>query len=172
MPKTGARPLTDLEKTWGGKFQAGSKADIEKAFSEPGSRGIVYIKWNPKTAHVFNVENVDGNLRFIDGQPTPPLTDASNYFSRGYDTQFMRLDDKPTPPDATMQPYVVHHAPPPEPLKPPTPGPQAEGQIWQAAKKTGTQFAQTAVSGAHAGATSVSSLLNTAESQNPPDSAP
>jgi hypothetical protein len=29
---------------------------------------------------VFNVENVGGKVRFVDGQPTPPVPGASHYF--------------------------------------------------------------------------------------------
>lgn len=103
------RDLSSIEDTWGGQFQPGSKTDIERAFSEPGSRGVVSILWhNGDGGHVFNVENVDGKVRFVDGQPNPPLTDASQYFNYGHSTNFIRLDDKPTPPGPSTDPYVIN----------------------------------------------------------------
>jgi papain fold toxin 1 (glutamine deamidase) of polymorphic toxin system len=102
----GGRPLSVIEKPWGVKFTAGSKADIENAFKDPGSRGVVYIKWNRAGAHVFNVENVDGQVRFVDAQPNPPVTDASSYFGRGHSTSYVRLDDRPTPSAGDTKPYL------------------------------------------------------------------
>lgn len=153
IDKPGGRPISVISDTWGGEFKSGSKADIEKAFSEPGSRGVVYIKWNGKGAHVFNVENVDGNVRFIDGQPNPPVTDASSYFANGHSTQYIRLDDKPTPQDFSTQRYVTHNYPDPGPSGPAIPS-----------------SVSNVVHGAHAGATTTSTLLNTAESQPQPNS--
>jgi hypothetical protein len=109
----GGRQLSSITGPWGGRFTPGTKTDIEDAFKEPGSRGVVYIEWNHPTglpisngAHVFNVENVGGKVRFLDGQPTPPVTDASHYFDDGHDTMYIRLDNRPTPsPDAT-KPYL------------------------------------------------------------------
>lgn len=44
-----------------------------------GSIGIVYVQWaKNQEAHVFNVENVNGKVRFIDAQDG--TTDASGYF--------------------------------------------------------------------------------------------
>jgi hypothetical protein len=102
----GGRPLGSIENTWGGKFTAGTKADIQQAFDEPGSRGIVYIAWKNGGGHVFNVENVDGTVRFLDGQPTPSVQDASGYFDLGGNTHYLRLDDLPTPPDSSTKPYL------------------------------------------------------------------
>jgi hypothetical protein len=104
----GGRPLSVIERTWGAKFKPGTKADIEQAFSEPGSRGVVFIQWKLplQGAHVFNVENVGGEVRFVDGQPNPPLTDASSHFDRGHNTAYVRLDDKPTPPADATKSYL------------------------------------------------------------------
>ena len=95
----GGRPLSVIEQAWGGNFVPGTKGEIEDAFKQPGSRGIVYIAWNGPGggAHVFGVENVGGKVRFVDGQPTPPLRDASHYFTAGRDTQYLRLDHRATP---------------------------------------------------------------------------
>jgi hypothetical protein len=65
----GGRKPSTIENAWGRKFTAGSKTDIEQAFKDPGSRGIVSIRWNKGGGHVFNVENVGGKVRFLDGQP-------------------------------------------------------------------------------------------------------
>jgi hypothetical protein len=93
------RSLSDISSRWGRNFTPGSRADIERAFQQfgPGSRGVVYIPWKNGGAHVFNVENVNGQIRFVDGQNN--LLDASGYFARGGQPAFVRLDDLPIPPD-------------------------------------------------------------------------
>jgi hypothetical protein len=103
----GGRKASTIENAWGRKFTKGSKADIEQAFKDPGSRGIVSIKWNKGGGHVFNVENVGGRVRFLDGQPIPVRTDASFYFNHGSNTKYLRLDDLPTPAPSKTSPYVV-----------------------------------------------------------------
>jgi hypothetical protein len=102
----GGRSAAAIEKPWGGKLTSATKAETEKAFEEPGSRGVVAIQWNRGGGHVFNVENVDGDVRFLDGQPTPPVTDASYYFGRGHSTAYIRLDNRPTPPADATKPYL------------------------------------------------------------------
>ncbi|MFI7573362.1 toxin glutamine deamidase domain-containing protein [Micromonospora sp. NPDC049497] len=91
------RPLADLENAWGRTFTPGARGDIEKAFETfgPGSRGVVYAKWQGNGAHVFNVENVGGTVRFVDGQNAG--VDVASYFDIAKDTSFVRLDDVPTP---------------------------------------------------------------------------
>jgi hypothetical protein len=90
---SGGRPLSDVENAWGRTFKPGTQAEIEQAFKQagPGSRGVVYIKWNGPGAHVFNVENVGGKVRFVDGQNG--VADVANYFTKGSGTRFIRLDD-------------------------------------------------------------------------------
>jgi hypothetical protein len=104
----GGRRLNAIEHSWGRTFTPGTKAEIDEAFKQPGSRGVVYIAWNGPGggAHVFNVENVGGNVRYVDGQPTPPVPDASHYFSRGRNTKYLRLDDLPTPPDNAIKKFL------------------------------------------------------------------
>lgn len=104
----GGRSTTVITRTWGRDFTAGTKEDIEKTFNEPGSRGVIYIAWKfpMQGAHVFNVENVGGEVRFVDGQPNPPLTDASHYFNLGHSTAYVRLDDLPAPFKDTVRPYL------------------------------------------------------------------
>lgn len=93
----GGRPLADIESTWGRKFTSGGQTDIEKAFAQhgPGSRGVVYIQWKNGGGHVFNVENVGGKVRFIDGQNAG--RDVADYFGQGFNTSYVRLDDIPMP---------------------------------------------------------------------------
>lgn len=93
----GGRSLGDIEGTWGRKFTNGGQADIEQAFQNfgPGSRGVVGIRWNNGGGHVFNVENVGGKVRFIDGQNAG--RDVADYFAKGHSTSFVRLDDIPMP---------------------------------------------------------------------------
>lgn len=102
----GGRSLDVIEKAWGGRFIPGSRAEIEEAFKQPGSRGVVYIRWDAGGAHVFNVENNGGKARFVDGQPTPARRDASRYFGRGHSTKYIRLDDRSEPPDSATGRYL------------------------------------------------------------------
>ncbi|WP_285637300.1 toxin glutamine deamidase domain-containing protein [Actinoallomurus iriomotensis] len=105
----GGRPLDVIEDAWDGDFTDGTKSEIEAAFKEPGARGVVYIVWHGNTgAHVFNVENVGGKVRFVDGQPTPPVMDASHYFNIGGRTAYLRLDDLQTPDPSRTKPYLEH----------------------------------------------------------------
>jgi hypothetical protein len=117
----GGRKPSTIENAWGRKFTAGSKADIEQAFKDPGSRGIVSIRWNKGGGHVFNVENVGGTVRFLDGQPIPVRTDASFYFTHGSKTKYLRLDDLPAPSPSAISPYVTTPAAPVTPATPATP---------------------------------------------------
>ncbi|MEV3925150.1 toxin glutamine deamidase domain-containing protein [Actinomadura coerulea] len=104
----GGRDLSDIEQAWGGTFTSGTKAEIEEAFKQPGSRGIVYIAWNGVNtgAHVFSVENVGGRVRFVDSQPKPPVRDAAHYFTVGHSTKYLRVDDLPTPPSNKTDPFL------------------------------------------------------------------
>jgi hypothetical protein len=105
----GGRPLDVIEQPWNRKFTDGTKTEIEAAFQDPGARGVVYIRWHGiKGAHVFNVENVGGKVRFVDGQPTPPVADASHYFNLGGRTAYLRLDDLQTPDRDATKPYLEH----------------------------------------------------------------
>jgi hypothetical protein len=104
----GGRLLEVIQKPWDRSFTPGTKAEIEEAFKQPGSRGVVFIAWSGPGGggHVFNVENVGGKVRFVDGQPTPPVSDASHYFNVGHDTRYVRLDDRATPPESATKPYL------------------------------------------------------------------
>ncbi len=102
----GGRDLGSIERQWGDRFRAADKAGIEGAFSDEGSRGVVYIEWNVGGAHVFNVENVAGKVRFVDGQPTPSVKDASHYFGLGSHTSYLRLDEAPVPAPSKLYHYV------------------------------------------------------------------
>ncbi|MCX4784115.1 MULTISPECIES: toxin glutamine deamidase domain-containing protein [unclassified Streptomyces] len=110
---THGRQVGEIGEAWGGEFTHcdSSKADIgrsdvERAFAEPGSRGIMAVWWKNGGGHAFTVENVGGKVRFVDGQPTPAVTDASHYFSLAKSCAFMRLDDKPTPSKSALSPFV------------------------------------------------------------------
>ncbi|MEV7157195.1 toxin glutamine deamidase domain-containing protein [Streptomyces misionensis] len=111
---TNGRKVAELGEAWGGEFRfcdksAGDvgRSEVERAFGEPGSRGMVAVWWKNGGGHAFTVENVDGKVRFLDGQPNPPVTDASHYFSLAHSSAYMRLDDKPTPSKATLKPFIV-----------------------------------------------------------------
>lgn len=82
---------------WGRAATTGDRAAIETAFEQagPGSRGLVAIYWNRGGGHVFNVENVGGNVRFVDGQNG--AADVAHYFQQGHSTRCLRLDDLPVP---------------------------------------------------------------------------
>ncbi|MFJ9380150.1 toxin glutamine deamidase domain-containing protein [Streptomyces sp. NPDC101455] len=110
-PRTGIS-LAVLADTWGSSLRwpdsddDQGKAAVERAFNDVGSRGIVYVAWKSGGAHVFNVENVGGKVRFVDGQPTPPVTDASHYFALSKQCVYMRVDDKPTPTREDLARYL------------------------------------------------------------------
>jgi len=98
------RDLEDIEKTWGRPFTpAHDRTALENVFKAAGdgSRGIVFIEWNrlpynhDRMTHVFNVENVHGQIRFVDGQRG--LTDVGGYFAVSHDARYMRTDDLPRP---------------------------------------------------------------------------
>src|SRR5690606_23159573 len=96
----GGRPLTVLTDVWKRPFRKGDRAEVEAAFSDVGSRGIVFVKWRLGAAgHVFSVENAGGVVRFVDAQPTPVKYDASEYFDRAKDGKvlYLRVDHLPTP---------------------------------------------------------------------------
>jgi Papain fold toxin 1, glutamine deamidase len=104
----GGRGYDSMEGPWGRKFTSAGKDDIVKAFEGygDGARGIVSIHWNKGGGHVFNVENVGGQVRFIDAQPNPGLTDASSHFNSGGGTRYLRLDDLPTPDASKMKRFL------------------------------------------------------------------
>ncbi|MFI1312888.1 toxin glutamine deamidase domain-containing protein [Streptomyces albidoflavus] len=112
---TGGRNYMEYSEPWGGwrKFTHCSSApdvgrsQVERAFAEPGSRGIVRVRWKNGGGHAFNVENVGGKVRFIDAQPNPPVTDASHYFSHATESGFLRLDDKPTPSKEALKSFIA-----------------------------------------------------------------
>ena len=114
----GGRDLSVISNTWGRKFSdashappwsGGPKGEIDRAFESAGdgSRGVVYVAWDGgKGAHVFNVENVGGKVRYLDAQGN--IADVSHYFSQGHGFQYVRLDDLPTPnPKGPIKQYVV-----------------------------------------------------------------
>lgn len=113
---TGGRTYVEYSEPWGGwqKFTHCNssasdvgRSQVERAFAEPGSRGIVRVRWKNGGGHAFSVENVGGKVRFIDAQPTPPVTDASHYFSLATESGFMRLDDKPTPSKEALSRFIA-----------------------------------------------------------------
>ncbi|KFG71480.1 hypothetical protein FM21_35070 [Streptomyces mutabilis] len=113
---TGGRSIREYSEPWGGwqrfthcdssALDVG-RSEIERAFAEPGSRGIVNVRWKNGGGHAFNVENVGGKVRFIDAQPTPPVTDASHYFSHAKTSGYLRLDDKPTPSKEALKSFIA-----------------------------------------------------------------
>ncbi|GAC1399139.1 MAG: hypothetical protein NVSMB52_12690 [Chloroflexota bacterium] len=64
-------PGTALQDFYGQKFQSVlSREQLEGVMKDfgPGSRGIVWVKWEDGGAHAFNVINRDGQIFFPDGQ--------------------------------------------------------------------------------------------------------
>jgi hypothetical protein len=90
------RPTSDMPNAWGFKYSPASQADIVQQLEAagPGSRGFVRIVWSRGGAHVFNAENVDGTVHFVDAQSN--VVDVTRYFGRGK-TFFVRSDTLPTP---------------------------------------------------------------------------
>ncbi|MFD8727759.1 toxin glutamine deamidase domain-containing protein [Streptomyces sp. NPDC059611] len=111
---TDGRDLAELGAAWRGSFSYCDSSDsdvgqseVERAFGAPGSRGMVAVWWKNGGGHAFSIKNVGGKVRFIDGQPTPPVTDASHYFPRAKSSAFMRLDNKPTLSAGTLAPFIA-----------------------------------------------------------------
>jgi hypothetical protein len=105
----GGRSSYDIIKNvWGREMVKGGKDDIVKAFEGygDGARGVARISWNGGGGHIFSIENVGGNVRFIDAQPPGGVRDVSHYFGLGKDTMYARLDDLPTPDAAKLAPYL------------------------------------------------------------------
>lgn len=102
----GGRPIDTVSHTWGGSWSQAGHDDITQAFEQagPGSRGTVFIEWNGGGGHVFSVENVGGDVRYID--PQNGATDVSHYFDHGGNTRFLRLDDLPTPNSSSLDRFL------------------------------------------------------------------
>lgn len=99
-------PHSLTEVAWGRRFTAVlQRSHLRDAFREPGSRGIVIADWRPGAArldrgdsHVFNIENVPGaGIRVVDGQPDPPLSDATVHIKRAAALRYLRVDDLADP---------------------------------------------------------------------------
>lgn len=90
-----ARPLSDRQQ----ETQTNIENEV-KSWGD-GSIGIVYVQWSKNQgAHVFNVENVNGKVRFVDAQDG--TTDVSKYFkgirANNKTTLLSRVDNlKPNP---------------------------------------------------------------------------
>ncbi len=100
----GARPPGVIPKLFGREFIPASRgAEIEEAFQRfgPGSRGIVSIRWNKASAHVFSVENVNGHVTWV--EPQTGELDVGSYFDQGTATKYMRVDDATYSPAAAKE---------------------------------------------------------------------
>ncbi|MFE9575268.1 toxin glutamine deamidase domain-containing protein [Nocardia sp. NPDC006044] len=103
-------PHVVTEMAWGRGFTTVmSRERLLTAFSEPGSRGIVIADWPPEhrldrgASHLFNVEHVHGaGVRFVDGQPNPPLVDASEHVRNAAALRYLRVDDLRAPLPSTV----------------------------------------------------------------------
>ncbi|HET9654121.1 MAG TPA: toxin glutamine deamidase domain-containing protein, partial [Kineosporiaceae bacterium] len=87
----------DIGGVWGREFvTVEDRSGVDQAFAAPGSRGIVQVAPQPGApAHVFNVENVDGQVRYLDAQRN--ISDASFLFVGAAVVSYLRLDDLPLP---------------------------------------------------------------------------
>lgn len=98
-------PYTITEIAWERRFTAlRQRSHLHEAFREPGSRGIVIADWPPTpyidrgNSHVFNIEHVPGSgIRILDGQPNPPLTDATAHIREAAALRYLRVDDLADP---------------------------------------------------------------------------
>ncbi|MEU7628434.1 toxin glutamine deamidase domain-containing protein [Nocardia sp. NPDC049220] len=111
-------PHSFTEIAWERRFTTVfQRSHLRDAFQEPGSRGIVIADWPPGQhldlgdSHVFNVEHVPGTgIRFVDGQPNPPLTDATEHIQRAAALRYLRVDDLPDPEPSIVN-YLGIHTP-------------------------------------------------------------
>ncbi|WP_327114263.1 hypothetical protein OHB12_33950 [Nocardia sp. NBC_01730] len=98
-------PHSITEIAWGRRFTTVLQRNhLRDAFRQPGTRGIVIADWPPGPrvdlgdSHVFNIEHVSGaGIRVIDGQPNPPLTDATEHIHRAAALRYLRVDDLADP---------------------------------------------------------------------------
>jgi Papain fold toxin 1, glutamine deamidase len=106
--KNGRPTAKVVQDIWGQGMTDGSKDDIVKAFEGygDGARGVVRIRWDGGGGHAFNVENVGGQVRFIDGQPPGGRPDVAHYFDKGSKTQYVRLDHLPDPDPSKYGKYM------------------------------------------------------------------
>jgi len=99
LPEDEGRPLDVVEQPWATWFYRQSRAEIERSLLARGhgADGVVYVAWqNSKDAHVFNAVNVDGKIRYIDGQNA--VVDVSRYFQQAKPDEiwFANLDQLPS----------------------------------------------------------------------------
>jgi hypothetical protein len=102
-PLVGGAPPTWAKQNWGRDFTDVSQGPdtprgmIDDAFQQfgPGSRGVVRIRWDNGGGHVFNVENVNGKVRYVCSQTH--MDDVRMFFQSGSTVNYVRLDDLPTP---------------------------------------------------------------------------
>lgn len=78
--------------------------NIKKLMNEwgDGSRAVIYVKWKGfRSAHVFNIENKNGEVYAYDGQ-SGGMVDLTNYLSLSQPTRTMisRVDNLSRPLDA------------------------------------------------------------------------
>ncbi|MFQ6394792.1 hypothetical protein ACLMAJ_15185 [Nocardia sp. KC 131] len=98
-------PHSVTEIAWSRRFTAVlERSHLYEAFRQPGSRGIVIADWPPGQSidlgdsHVFNIEHVPGaGIRVVDGQPNPPLTDATAHIHEAAALRYLRVDDLADP---------------------------------------------------------------------------
>ncbi|WP_280443880.1 hypothetical protein [Nocardia brasiliensis] len=91
------------EFVWGRQIVEHDKEGLPFIFREPGSRGIVFVRWPDATMHTFNVVHVPGEgLRYVDGQSDPPVRDASRYLVNGTVVASLRVDDLEPLPSAVV----------------------------------------------------------------------
>lgn len=102
-PLTGGGSSAWAEKTWGRGFTdvsdspGGSRAALDQAFQQfgPGSRGVVRAIYGNGASHVFSVENLNNELRYVCSQQH--LEDATRFFRNVDQVAYVRLDDLPMP---------------------------------------------------------------------------
>ncbi|HET9655946.1 MAG TPA: toxin glutamine deamidase domain-containing protein, partial [Kineosporiaceae bacterium] len=124
----GGRMLEEIELAWRRPFTRVKGLDaLDQAFAAPGSRGIVEVleQSGPGGGHVFNVENVNGQVRYLDAQRSVP--DAQFFFATATRAQYLRLDDL-TVPWAEMDTFVQPADPSARPLSPLVADPTADGR--------------------------------------------
>jgi hypothetical protein len=89
----GGRTVEEIELAWRRPFVRVTDLDaLEQAFAEPGSRGIVDVverQGAVGSGHVFNVENVNGEVRYLDAQRS--VSDARFFFTAAERVRYLRV---------------------------------------------------------------------------------
>lgn len=106
----GSTPISEVERYFGGKFVGGMtprSVDAAMTSAGPGAQGVVMVDFKLfgiSGKHVFNVANIDGEVRYFDGGKSG---DALKHPYRGYkkeNVSLLLIDPAKVDPSALTKP--------------------------------------------------------------------